>query len=66
MSRLKRVVLAAFCGALTVAGLIFIRLGGPDLFRRPAAAEPPGEREQYDDRPEVRAHLRLLSAGTGW
>ncbi|GJH06432.1 SGNH/GDSL hydrolase family protein [Paraburkholderia terrae] len=42
MSRLKRVVLAAFCGALTVAGLIFIRLGGPDLFRRPAAAVATG------------------------
>lgn len=42
MSRLRRVVLAAFCGALTVAGLVFIRLGGPELFRRPAAAVAAG------------------------
>ncbi|MBN3766812.1 SGNH/GDSL hydrolase family protein [Burkholderia sp. Ac-20365] len=42
MSRLRRIVLAAFCGALTVAGLAFIRLGGPDLFRRPVAAVATG------------------------
>ncbi|MEP9322585.1 SGNH/GDSL hydrolase family protein [Paraburkholderia phymatum] len=42
MSRLRRVVLAVFCGALTVAGLVFIKLGGPELFRRPAAAVAAG------------------------
>jgi hypothetical protein len=42
MSRLRRVLLATFCGALTVAGLIFIRLGMPDLFRHPAAADSAG------------------------
>ena len=35
MSRLRRVLLAAFLGALTVAGLIFVTLGMPYLFRRP-------------------------------
>lgn len=38
MSRLRRVLLVAVCGPLTVAGLIFARLAVPDLFRRPAAA----------------------------
>lgn len=38
MSRLRRALLVAVCGALTVAGLIFARLAVPDLFRRPAAA----------------------------
>ena len=38
MSRLHKVMLVAFCGALAVAGLIIVRLAVPDLFRRPAAA----------------------------
>ena len=38
MSRLRRVLLAAFLGALTVAGLIFVTLGMPYLFRRPPTA----------------------------
>ncbi|MGF6644746.1 hypothetical protein P3T17_002889 [Paraburkholderia sp. GAS82] len=35
MSRLRRVLLAAFLSALTVAGLIFVTLAMPYLFRRP-------------------------------
>lgn len=55
MSRLRRVLLATFCGALTVAGLIFIRLGLPDLFRRPAAAVAAGSAE-----PSGRIRLAVL------
>jgi hypothetical protein len=51
MSRLRRVLLVAACGVLTVAGLIFVRLGVPGLFRRPpvavaVAAEPPQPSER--------------------
>ena len=42
MSRLRIVLLVAFCGALTVAGLIFVRLAVPDLFRRPTAVVTAG------------------------
>ena len=43
MSRFRRVLLVAAGAALIVAGLIFVRLGLPGLFRRPpvaVAAEP--------------------------
>jgi hypothetical protein len=42
MTRLRRALLVVLLGALTVAGLIFVRLGGPSLFRRPATAEAAG------------------------
>ena len=38
MSRLRRALLVACFGALSVAGLIFVRLAVPNLFRRPLAA----------------------------
>src|SRR5471032_758450 len=38
MSRFRRVLLVAVCGALTVAGLIFVKLALPYPFRRPPAA----------------------------
>jgi hypothetical protein len=42
MSRLWIVLLVAFCGALTVAGLIIVRLAVPDLFGRPPSAVATG------------------------
>jgi hypothetical protein len=38
MSRLRKVLLAAFCGALAVAGLMIVRLAVPGLLRWPPAA----------------------------
>ncbi|WP_036004794.1 SGNH/GDSL hydrolase family protein [Paraburkholderia caribensis] len=43
MSRLRRVLLVVFCGVLTGAGLIYVRLAGADLSRRPAAAVAGGQ-----------------------
>jgi hypothetical protein len=42
MSRFRRVLLVAVCGALTVAGLIFVKLALPYPFRRPPAAVAAG------------------------
>ncbi|MFM0504635.1 GDSL-type esterase/lipase family protein [Paraburkholderia caffeinilytica] len=42
MSRLWIVLLVAFCGALTVASLIIVRLAVPDLFRRAPSAVAAG------------------------
>lgn len=42
MSRLWIVLLVAFCGALTVASLIIVRLAAPDLFRRAPSAVAAG------------------------
>jgi len=42
MSRLRRALLLVFLGGLTLAGLIYVRLAGADLFRRPAAAVADG------------------------
>jgi len=38
MSRLRKVLLVACFGALTLVGLLFVRLTAPNLFRRPATA----------------------------
>jgi hypothetical protein len=42
MSRFRRVLLVAFCGALTVASLIYVRLALPYPFRRPPATVATG------------------------
>src|SRR5471032_1393240 len=42
MSRFRRVLLVAFCGALTVASLIYVRLALPYPFRRSPATVATG------------------------
>jgi hypothetical protein len=42
MSRFRKVLLVAFCSALTVASLIYVRLALPYPFRRPPAAVAAG------------------------
>lgn len=42
MSRFRKVLLVAFCGVLTVASLIYVRLALPYPFRRPPAAVAAG------------------------